>query len=244
MKKILFLSLTLLATHFSLHGGENEPKLSTQPVRLAWKIIRASSDVLNIESARKKLPKSIGWEQFPCSWELLPSKFSKEGAPLGPYKLTSQNDLKSTSFGIELSNLSERSAKITLNKNNSKNKIFEKEYFMNAEKSLAKITVPKGGFPLLEYTRVICGDRERFEVKLINSNGTENFLSDCTAVAALSPDGKLAFLESGIINTHLWEKQNFPENFPEFDQVVAWSQDNKKVALNGINQIIIVTLER
>ena len=60
------------------------------------------------------------------------------------------------------------------------------------------------GGTVLEYSSVVCGDEERFEVKVIQPEKPDKLFSDCTAFASLSPNRKWAMLEGDLVDMDLW----------------------------------------
>ena len=99
------------------------------------------------------------------------------------------------------------------------------------------------GASVVEYIRVVCGDRDRFDVRVRTREEEPETVGECSATAAVSPDDRYVFLEKGIVDRHTRELRKLFDNFPESDQVMAWSKDGRRVVLNTANALMLVTRE-
>lgn len=226
----------------ALSKAERDVAIDTvaTPVRLTWKRLPAS-DALNPASARRQLPKYTAWAPAPQTWDVLPSAYASDGSPIGPFTLTTMNNESLSPIAASIQNDSPNSVTVTLTRKRSAIAFYERTFVREPDRTLAKLAVFNDGASIVEFTRVICGDRDRFDVRITSLRGDTESAGECTASAAVSPDGRYVFLENGIVDLEARELTKFPRNFPEFDQVVGWSKDGKRVALNAARGLILVT---
>ena len=213
---------------------------SATSARLTWRRIPAH-DALSPAAARRQLPKDIAWAPAPQTWDILPSVYASDGRAKGPFKLATMQDESASPITASLKNVSPNGVTVSLTRKRSGVAFYARTFVVDTERSIAHIAVFNDGANVVELTRVICGDRDRFDVRISAGNDDSEPVGECSASAAVSPDGRYVLLESGIVDRNAHELRKFPNGFPMFDQVIGWSKDGKRVALNATSGLILVT---
>ncbi len=213
------------------------------PARVSWKRIPAT-DPLSPASARRQLPKDIVWATAPLTWDILPTSYGADLSPQGPFKLSTMHREASSPISAALKNVSPAIVALSLTRKRSGIAFYESTFTLGPDRSIAHVAAFNDGASIVEFVRVICGDRDRFDVRVVTGPREAESVGECSASAAVSPDDRYVLLEHGIVDRIAWEYRKFPDNFPQFDQVIGWSKDGRRVALNAANGLILVTMER
>ena len=173
-------------------------------------------------------------------FNVVPANLDSEGLPQGPWSISPAPNNKSARFQVQLRPEGATGMVVRIKDSKSKKPLHQSSHApASGESHLDSIEIAQDGRLILFNRSVVEGDVQRYQVSLARggSDSVAPLSARAVAFASVSPDLRLAFLETGeLVDLERWTS-TLLEVLPEgLLRPVAWSCDLKQLFVAAVER--------